>query len=188
MRSEVAVDNDWRPEQWLKLWPSGMMGLRDMPWAALEGAQSVKFRWFEQGGRRRGPDVRVHQETASPNLIWLGSESFTGTYDSLPVTFLNPAANAVAVDTWYVIEASRVDLGHCTSAYWVDRLEDINAFGVRAWKKAKAWWGFHEGEPLEYCRCIQEELSAPEPALRAILGTCTDLTKGKDSLDPQTHA
>ncbi|KAF9503169.1 hypothetical protein BS47DRAFT_1369740 [Hydnum rufescens UP504] len=33
-----------------------------------------------------------------------------------PVTFLNPAANAVAVDTW---------------------LEDINAFGVRAWKKAK---------------------------------------------------
>ncbi|KAF9508078.1 hypothetical protein BS47DRAFT_1398052 [Hydnum rufescens UP504] len=59
-----------------------------------------------------------------------------------PVTFLNPAANAVAVDTWYVIEASRIDLGHCTSAYWVDRLEDINAFGVQAWKKAK-----HGGDP-----------------------------------------
>ncbi|KAF9512251.1 hypothetical protein BS47DRAFT_1394383 [Hydnum rufescens UP504] len=54
-----------------------------------------------------------------------------------PATFPSPAANAVAVDTWYVIKASRVDLGHCTSAYWVDRLEDINAFGVQAWKKAK---------------------------------------------------
>jgi hypothetical protein len=47
------------------------------------------------------------------------------------------AANAVAVDTWYVIEVSHVDLGHCTSTYWVERLEDINAFGVQAWKKAR---------------------------------------------------
>jgi hypothetical protein len=47
------------------------------------------------------------------------------------------AAIAVPVDTWYVIEASHVDLAHCTSAYWVARLEDINAFGVRIWRRAK---------------------------------------------------
>jgi hypothetical protein len=52
------------------------------------------------------------------------------------------AANAVAVDTWYVIEVSHVDLGHCMSTYWVERLEDINAFGVQAWKKAR-----HAGDP-----------------------------------------
>lgn len=54
----------------------------------------------------------------------------------MPLTVTIPVA-VVPVDTWYVIEASHVDLGHCTSAYWKERLEDINAFGVRVWKKAK---------------------------------------------------
>ena len=43
----------------------------------------------------------------------------------------------VPAGTWYVIEASRVDLGHCTSAYWVEKLGELHAFGVRVWKKSK---------------------------------------------------
>lgn len=43
----------------------------------------------------------------------------------------------VPAGTWYVIEASRVDLGHCTSAYWLEKLEELHAFGVRVWKKSK---------------------------------------------------
>jgi len=60
-----------------------------------------------------------------------------------PLTMTAPVAGtAVPVDTWYVIEASHIDLAYCGSSYWMERLDDINAFGVRLWKKAK-----RAGEP-----------------------------------------
>jgi hypothetical protein len=58
------------------------------------------------------------------------------------VSSASVATIAVPEDTWYVIEAARIDLACCTTAYWVERLQDINAYGVQLWKKAK-----RAGEP-----------------------------------------
>ncbi|KAF9509929.1 hypothetical protein BS47DRAFT_1396448 [Hydnum rufescens UP504] len=104
MRSEVAVDNDWRARTvGSSRGPSGMMGSRDMPWAAPEGASPSNFDGSSRDGRRRGPDVRVHQRPPAPISSGLAASHSLVPMTPSPVTFLNPAANAVAVDTWYVI-------------------------------------------------------------------------------------
>lgn len=63
--------------------------------------------------------------------------ALTSTADSAAPTASALEAIVVPAGTWYVLEASRVDLGHCTSAYWLEQLADIHAFGVRVWKKTK---------------------------------------------------
>ncbi|KAF9503046.1 hypothetical protein BS47DRAFT_1369831 [Hydnum rufescens UP504] len=93
-----------------------------MAWAAPEGVSPSNFDGSSRDGRQRGPDVQVHQRPPAPISSGLAASHFYSSHShNSAATFPSPAANAVAVDTW---------------------LEDINAFGVRAWKKAK-----HAGDP-----------------------------------------